>query len=96
MALPSELEILAVPPLASMTVLNVALEMIVAVIHCEHPDIDEIPTYFASDEIPPDCLCLAQTICERALDLSQLLAKYCAESRLDLRETTIDEHDYPF
>jgi hypothetical protein len=74
--LPTELDVLAAPPLASISVLEAALAMIVAVIHCEHPDLDEIQSY-ANDGIqPPGSLLLAQAICYQSDDLRLMLDTY--------------------
>ncbi len=74
--LPTDLDVLAIPPLASISVLEVALAMIVAVIHCEHPDLDEIQSYINDGCQPPGSLILAQAICDRSDDLRQILDAY--------------------
>ena len=76
-ALPSEREVLVDPPLATIAILQVALEMIVTAIRCNHIDMNEIPDYFANGEQPPTYLVLAQIICDRADELRRILNLYC-------------------
>lgn len=75
--LPGEWEVLIDPPLASVAILQVALEMIATAIRCNHVDLNEIPDYFAKGEQPPTYLTLAQTICDRADELRRILHLYC-------------------
>jgi hypothetical protein len=75
--LPTEWDVLIDPPLATIAILQVALEMIVTAIHCNHADLNEIPDYFANGEHPPDYLALAQIICDRADELRRILHLYC-------------------
>jgi len=74
--LPSDLEVLAIPPLATISVAKVALAMTAAALRCEHLDLDEYPRYFADGELPPKSLSLAKTICDRAEELISILAAY--------------------
>ena len=74
--LSTELEVMAVPPLALLSVVEVALAMMTAAIHCEHLDLNDIPRYFADDCHPPKSLILAQTICDRSEELINILNAY--------------------
>jgi hypothetical protein len=74
--LPCDLEVMAIPPLALMSVAKAALAMTAAAIRCEHLDLDEYPRYFENDELPPRSLSLAKTICERTDELINILDAY--------------------
>jgi hypothetical protein len=74
--LPRDLEVLAIPPLALISVAKAALAMTAAAIRCEHLDLDEIPRYFAHGDLPPISLTLAKTICEQADSLISILDAY--------------------
>jgi hypothetical protein len=74
--MPTELEVLAVPPLALLSVLEVSLTMLTAVIHCEHLDLNEFPRFFEAGGLPPKSLILARTICDRAQELTSILEAY--------------------
>jgi len=93
--LPTELEVLAIPPLAILSVLQVTLAMTVAAIHCEHPNLDEIPSYFADGGQPPRPLTLAQTICDRADELRRILDLYRTAVYPDISRTK-NTIDFPF
>ena len=74
--LPCDLEVMAIPPLALISVAEAALAMTAAAIRCEHLDLDEYPRYFENDELPPKSLSLAKTICERTDELINILDAY--------------------
>lgn len=74
--LPSELDVLAVPPLAVLPILQVTLAMTTAAIHCEHPNLDEIPRYFYDNGQYSSSMLLAQTLCIRADELRPIIDRY--------------------
>lgn len=76
--LPCDLEVMAVPPLALISVAQAALAMTAAAIRCEHLDLDEYPRYFADGDLPPKSLSLAKTICDRTDELINILDAYRA------------------
>ena len=93
--LPTALDILAIPALAPLVILEVALSMMVAAIQCEHLDLDEIPRYFAEDSLPPKSLVLAREICDRAEALLSVLDAYWTESKSEL-DAIKTAADFPF
>jgi hypothetical protein len=95
MTLPSELDVLATPPLALLSILDVTLTMTVAAIHGEHPDLDEITGYFANGDRPPKSLSLAQTICNRADNLKATIDKYRKSLHDDILKMKYPD-DLPF
>ena len=82
--LPTDFDILAVPSLTAIVVLEVALSMTVSAIHCEHIDLDELPRYIAEGDHPPRTLALAQNICDRADDLLKILVAYRDASNTEI------------
>jgi hypothetical protein len=95
LTLPSELDVLAIPPVAILSVLQVALAMTVAAVHCEHPDLDEITGYLADGLQPPRSLHLAQTICDRADELNRIIDAYRVSLDVEISRTTATT-DLPF
>jgi hypothetical protein len=95
LTMPTELEVLAIPPLALLSVTEVSLSMMAAAIHCEHLDLDEIPRYFADGLPPPKSLTLARTICDRAEELICILDAYRAAVHAEIAKLT-KTTDLPF
>jgi hypothetical protein len=93
--LPSPYDILAVPPLAPLAILEVALSMSVSAIHCEHVDLDEIPRYIVEGSHPPKSLVIAQAICLRADELSRIIATYRAAAASEINSIK-SPADLPF
>ena len=75
-SLPTELEVLAAPTLALLSVLEAALTVLKTSIHCEHLGLDEFPRFFEKGGRPPNSLLLARTICDRAQELTCILDAY--------------------
>jgi hypothetical protein len=93
--LPCDLEVMAMPPLALITVAKTALAMTAAAIRCEHLNLDEYPLYFADGDLPPKSLSLAKTICERTEELINILVAYRAA--LDAEVSKLQKTaDFPF
>lgn len=74
--LPCELDVMAIPPLATLTILDVALSMATAVVHCEHINLDELDLYCADGETPPTSMVLARDIVTQSKVLRKTIAKY--------------------
>lgn len=94
-ALPRDLEVMAIPPLAMMTVSQAALAMMAAAIRCEHLNLDEIHLYFADGGLPPKSLSLAKTICDRADELINIIDAYRGAIAADV-ENLKQAADFPF
>jgi len=93
--LPTELEVLAVPPLSILSVLQATLAMTIAAIHCEHPDLNEIPRYLADEGLPPKSMVLAQTICDRCQELDAISDRY-QQTAYSFVEGIKKDHQLPF
>jgi hypothetical protein len=93
--LPTELDVLAVPPLSMLSVLQTTLAMTIAAIHCEHPDLNEIPRYFADDGQLPKSMVLAQTICDRCNELDAITDLY-QQAVKPFVEGIKKDHQLPF
>ena len=92
--LPCDLEILAIPPVALISIAQAALAMTAAAIRCEHLDLDEYPRYFADGDLPPQSLSLAKTICERTEEFISILDAYRAA--VDAEVSRLKKADLPF
>ena len=74
--LPSDRQILATPPLASLATLHVALKMTCSQLRCEHPELDELDGYVDEKRPPPQLMVLAHLIVNLAQELGPLVSSY--------------------
>ena len=94
-SLPTDLQVMGLPPLALLAVNQAALAMMAAAIRCEHPNLDEIYLYPQDDNGPQKSLALALNICDSAEALIKTIKKYRVAILAEINKR--DSHDdFPF